>query len=67
MLAPPFWPKLPRSSAFPPGGRSLHNDIGFISRPNDTPYLEESFAIEWNTLKHWDVPYAHAINVIAWL
>jgi hypothetical protein len=40
---------------------------GFIGRPDDTPYLEESFAIEWNTLEHWDVPYAHAINAIAWL
>ena len=41
--------------------------IGFIGRPDDTPYLEESFAIEWNTLEHWDVPYAHAINALAWL
>jgi hypothetical protein len=41
--------------------------IGFIGRPDDTPYLEESFAIEWNTLEHWDVPYAHAVNAIAWL
>ena len=40
---------------------------GFIGRPDDTPYLEESFAIEWNTLEYWDVPYAHAINAIAWL
>jgi hypothetical protein len=38
-----------------------------IGRPDDTPYLEESFAIEWNTLEHWDVPYAHTINAIAWL
>ena len=37
---------------------------GFIGRPDDSPYLEESFAIEWNTLEHWDVPYAHAINAI---
>ncbi|MEY2906907.1 MAG: hypothetical protein RLZZ408_1378 [Verrucomicrobiota bacterium] len=41
--------------------------IGFIGRPDDTPYLEESFAIEWNTLEHRDVPYAHAINAILWL
>ena len=40
---------------------------GFIGRPDDTPYLEESFAIEWNTLEIWDVPYAHAINAISWL
>lgn len=41
--------------------------IGFIGRPDDTPYLEESFAIEWNTLEHWDVPYLNAINAIGWL
>jgi hypothetical protein len=41
--------------------------IGFIGRPDDTPYLEESFAIEWNTVEHWDVPYAWAINAICWL
>ncbi len=41
--------------------------IGFIGRPDDTPYLEESFAIEWNTLEHWDVPYAHAINATCWI
>jgi hypothetical protein len=41
--------------------------IGFIGRPDDSPYLEESFAIEWNTLEHWDVPYAWAINAVAWL
>ena len=40
---------------------------GFIGYPDDTPYLEESFAIEWNTLEHWDVPYAWAINAICWL
>jgi len=41
--------------------------IGFIGRPDDSPYLEESFAIEWNTLEHWDVPYTYAINAISWL
>jgi len=41
--------------------------IGFIGRPDGSPYLEESFAIEWNTLEHWDVPYAHAIHAVAWL
>jgi len=40
---------------------------GFIGRPDDTPYLEESFAIEWSTLEVWDVPYAHAMNAIRWL
>ena len=40
---------------------------GFIGRPDDTPYLEESFAIEWNTLEYWDVPYAYGISAIKWL
>ena len=38
--------------------------IGFIGRPDDSPYVEESFAIEWNTLEFWDVPYAHLANAI---
>jgi hypothetical protein len=41
--------------------------VGFIGRPDDTPYLEESFAIEWNTLEHWDVPYAWAMLAIHWI
>jgi len=41
--------------------------VGFIGRPDDTPYLEESFAIEWNTLEIWDVPYALAMKAIRWL
>lgn len=41
--------------------------VGFMGRPDDTPYLEESFAIEWNTLEIWDVPYAHAITAIRWI
>jgi len=40
---------------------------GFTGRPDDTPYIEESFAIEWNTLEYWDVPYAWAIQAIQWL
>jgi len=38
--------------------------VGFIGRPDDTPYLEESFAIEWNTLEYWGVPYANAVSAI---
>jgi len=40
---------------------------GFIGYPDDTPYLEESFAIEWNTLEHWDVPFAWAVLAVCWL
>jgi hypothetical protein len=41
--------------------------IGFIGRQDDSPYLEESFAIEWNTLEHWDVPFGHAIRAVCGL
>ena len=40
---------------------------GFIGRPDDTPYLEESAAIEWNTLEYWSVPYQHAAQAACWL
>lgn len=40
---------------------------GFIGRPDDTPYLEESSAIEWNTLEYWSVPHQHALYAVAFL
>lgn len=40
--------------------------IGFNGRPDDSPYLEESFAIEWNNLEHWDVPFMWGICASAW-
>lgn len=41
--------------------------VGFIGRPDDTPYLEDSTAIEWNTLEYWSVPYLHAAQAASWL
>lgn len=41
--------------------------VGFIGRPDDTPYLEESTAIEWNTLEYWSVPYQQAAQAAVWL
>ncbi len=41
--------------------------VGFIGRPDDSPYLEESTAIEWNTLEYWSVPYLHAAQAACWL
>ncbi len=41
--------------------------VGFIGRPDDSPYLEESTAIEWNTLEYWSVPYIHAAMAACWL
>lgn len=40
---------------------------GFIGRPDDTPYIEDSNAIEWNTLEYWSVPYLHAAQAASWL
>ena len=40
---------------------------GFIGRPDDTPYLEESTAIEWNTLEYWSMPFIHAAQAASWL
>jgi len=40
---------------------------GFIGRPDDSPYLEESTAIEWNTLEYWSIPYLHAALAACWL
>ena len=40
---------------------------GFIGRPDDSPYLEESTAIEWNTLEYWSVPFLQAAQAACWL
>ena len=40
---------------------------GFIGRPDDTPYLEESTALEWNTLEYWSMPFIHATQAACWL
>jgi hypothetical protein len=40
---------------------------GFIGRPDDTPYLETSTAIEWNTLEYWSMPHIHAAQAACWL
>lgn len=41
--------------------------VGFIGRPDDSPYLEESMAIEWNTLEYWSIPFLHAAQAACWL
>ena len=41
--------------------------VGFIGRPDDTPYLEQSTATEWNTLEYWSVPYQEAAQAAVWL
>ncbi len=40
---------------------------GWIGRPDDTPYMETSNVIEWNTQEIWDVVYQHAIGAIVFL
>ncbi len=41
--------------------------VGFVGRPDDSPYLEESTAIEWNTLEYWSIPFLHAAQAACWL
>ena len=41
--------------------------VGFIGRPDDSPYLEQSTAIEWNTLEYWSVPFLQATHAACWL
>ncbi|MCC6579547.1 MAG: glycoside hydrolase family 9 protein [Phycisphaeraceae bacterium] len=40
---------------------------GCIGWPDDKPYLEESSAIEWNTLEYWGIPYGHAAQAVCHL
>ena len=41
--------------------------VGFIGREDDSPYIEESFALVWSTLEIWGTPYHHLMNVLRWL
>ncbi len=40
---------------------------GCIGWPDDSPYLEESAAIEWNTLEYWGIPYLNAAQAVCYL
>ena len=40
---------------------------GFAGRDDDTPYLETSNAILWNTQEIWDIPYQYAVGAAAFL
>jgi hypothetical protein len=40
---------------------------GYIGRPDDSPYLESSTAIEWNTLEYWSIPFIHVVQAACWL
>ena len=41
--------------------------VGFLGRPDDTPYLETSNAVEWSTQEIWDVPFYYTIGLINYL
>lgn len=41
--------------------------VGFIGREDDSPYIEESFALIWSTLEIWGTPYHHLMNTLRWL
>ena len=38
--------------------------VGFLGRPDDSPYQETSNAIEWSTQEIWDVPFYYTIQMI---
>ena len=38
--------------------------VGFMGRPDDTPYLETSNAVEWSTQEVWDVPFYNTVQLI---
>jgi hypothetical protein len=40
---------------------------GFVGRNDDTPYLETSNVILWNTQEIWDIPYQYAVGAAAFL
>jgi hypothetical protein len=40
---------------------------GFCGKPDDTPYVEISNAINWNTQEIWDIPYIYAIGAVSFL
>ena len=40
---------------------------GFVGRPDDSPYLETSNVIQWNTQEIWGIPYIHAIGALTHL
>ncbi len=37
---------------------------GFAGRPDDSPYLQTTNQIQWNTQEVWGIPYIHAIGAI---
>lgn len=41
--------------------------VGFIGRADDTPYIETSNAIMWNTQEVWDIPYQYAVSTALYL
>lgn len=41
--------------------------VGFLGYPNDSPYEEQSNAIEWSTQEIWDVPFSYTIGAIEYL
>ena len=40
---------------------------GFVGRLDDTPYMETSNAVEWNTQEVWGVPFFYAIGAVTYL
>jgi len=40
---------------------------GYIGYPDDTPYLETSNAMMWNTQEIWDIPFIYAVGATSFL
>ncbi len=40
---------------------------GFTGNPDDTPYIETSNVMNWNTQEIWDIPYMYAVGAVSFL
>jgi hypothetical protein len=41
--------------------------VGFLGRPDDSPYMETSNNVEWSTQEQWDVPFFYLIDAITYI
>jgi hypothetical protein len=41
--------------------------VGFLGKPDDTPYMETSNNVEWSTQEQWDVPFFYLVDAITYI
>jgi hypothetical protein len=41
--------------------------VGYLGRPDDSPFMETSNAVEWSTQEQWDVPFFYLVQAISYL